>query len=540
MRKFFRKTYFNINGTRLLRRAVLGMKTIGLDSQSLIMVRAGKMIYSGNYNTAAAYLEAIRPKKKRVWLALLYCYYSAYRFEDLVHAYGMMPEAFRKDFKCLYFYFMANINLRRSDEAGEVIRQVLKGRPDKSASEFLIQAYPFAGTVGSEIRMAAAERILPYEPLLAASHFDVVLRCAHVLRDQGHTTEATFLENALRAVSDDDTMRRVNLDLLEAQLHFRDGRYDQQLAAVNRALGRQGVDPVSLKDETVPFTCDNLKASVDAAKSIHGPLVSVLMPAYNSAETLPYALESLRNQSYSNIEVVIVDDASSDETARIAAEFSQADSRFRLISLDRNSGSFVARNIALASATGEFVTNQDADDWAHPQKIAAAVAQLQRNNSAVATWVQHVRCSRARGFRMLEGYIRPDASSLLFRRKPVMEAVGWYDSVRAAGDGEFHLRVQRYFGKKSIRLIGKIVSFVNWSDTSLSGGGVFGIDSDLGIFSPARTQYRRSFGIWHETADRLYMPFPLRARPFPAPDVLLPPEKRDACVAGAGSEELNG
>ena len=103
-----------------------------------------------------------------------------------------------------------------------------------------------------------------------------------------------------------------------------------------------------------------------------------------------------------------------------------------------------------------------------------------------------------------------------------MDKIGWYDSVRAAGDGEFHLRLERSFGRHSIRRIDKLLSFVSWSDASLSGGGVFEIDSELGLFSPARSAYRRAFGLWHETATRLYMPFPLEWRPFPAPEELLP------------------
>jgi glycosyltransferase involved in cell wall biosynthesis len=246
------------------------------------------------------------------------------------------------------------------------------------------------------------------------------------------------------------------------------------------------------------------------------------MPAYNSEGTIGYALESLRKQTYQDIEVIIVDDASTDGTARIAAQFSELDPRFRVIDLKENSGAFVARNVGLAAAVGEYVTNQDADDWAHPQKIATAVGELQQNSSLVATWVEHVRCSSQRGFRALSGYIRPDASSLMFRREPVMHEIGWYDSVRAAGDGEFHLRMERSFGRHSIKQIEKLLSFVRWSDNSLSGGGVFGIDSDLGIFSPSRSSYRRSFGLWHETADHLYIPFPLQVRRFPAPEALRP------------------
>lgn len=313
----------------------------------------------------------------------------------------------------------------------------------------------------------------------------------------------------------------MKLDLYEGQVGFLEGQYERQLAAVNRLLESQGLYPIDLIDADFPFTCENLRAATVAAP-VRGPLVSILMPAYNSAETIGYALESLRKQTYQDIEVIVVDDASSDDTASLVSAFSASDPRFRLVSLEKNSGAFVARNVALAAAMGDYVTNQDADDWAHPQKIASAVAELQRDSSIIATWVEHIRCSQQRGFRALSGYIRPDASSLMFRREPVLQKIGWYDSVRAAGDGEFHLRLERSFGRHSIRQISKILSFVRWSDTSLSGGGVFQIDSELGIFSPARSEYRRSFGLWHETAERLYMPFPLQVRPFPVPEVLRP------------------
>jgi hypothetical protein len=82
--------------------------------------------------------------------------------------------------------------------------------------------------------------------------------------------------------------------------------------------------------------------------------------------------------------------------------------------------------------------------------------------------------------------------------------------------------MERTFGRGSIRRISKLLSFVSWSGTSLSGGGAFQIHSEMGLFSPVRSAYRRSFGLWHETADTLFMPFPLHERPFPIPQELLP------------------
>ncbi|WP_201861021.1 glycosyltransferase family 2 protein [Microvirga soli] len=451
---------------------------------------------------------------------LLNSYFAAHRFDDVVSAYGTMPIKFRGDYLCRHMNLIASANLRQVEVIAETIKEVLSERESIAASEFLSKALPFAEKLGSEIHSAAVQRVVKHASHLAVDHFDTILKCAHDLREKGWEAGALGLERALRHGAG-SARNRMKLDLLDAQIHFWNRRFDLQLAAVNGLLERQGVLPIGLKNMSQPVACENLQATPEPRPTISGPLVSILMPAFNSASTVGYALESLRRQTYQNIEVIVVDDFSDDATADIVMRICAADQRLRLISLEKNSGVFVARNTGLAAARGELVTNQDADDWAHPQKIEVAVSELQRQPSIVATWVEHIRCSDQRGFRALSGYFRPDASSLMYRRVPVMSTIGWYDSVRAAGDGEFHLRMERAFGHNSIQRINKLLSFVSWSDASLSGGGLFQIDNDLGIFSPARSEYRRAFGLWHETTDRLYMPFPLNDRPFPIPESLL-------------------
>jgi len=519
MKHLLRRAIVRLKQNNLLRRAVFRLRAISPDRRTAVLGRAGTLLEAGNFNQAAECLISTEPKTVRAWRALLNALLAAHRFEELVGTYEAMPTEAKRDFDCRYLYLLAAANLKRSDVVRGIIEAVLQEPDSEEASAFLAKAYLFAETSGSVTGREALRRILDHAPFLAASHFDILLKCVHYLRAERKGAESLDLEAALRREARSDR-NRSKIDILDAQIHFGNGRYDLQLAGINAVLARQALDPVSLKDASAPFSCDNLAASSVGAGSVRGPLVSILMPAYNSAQTLSYALESLRNQTYQDVEVIIVDDSSQDDTALIATRFCDADPRFRLIRLERNSGAFVARNTALAAAKGEFVTNQDADDWAHPQKIATAVAELQRNQSAIATWVEHIRCSRERGFRALNGYLRPDASSLMFRRSPVIDRIGWYDSVRAAGDGEFHLRMERAFGRHSIQKIDKLLSFVNWSEATLSGGGAFAIDSEMGLFSPARSAYRRAFGLWHETTERLYMPFPLEARPFPIPDSL--------------------
>lgn len=89
---------------------------------------------------------------------------------------------------------------------------------------------------------------------------------------------------------------------------------------------------------------------------------SIILPVYNMEDYILRALKSLQDQSYDNLEVIIIDDGSSDSSARLIREFIRFDSRFRYFYFE-NGGLGRARNIGLSIATGKFITFLDADDW---------------------------------------------------------------------------------------------------------------------------------------------------------------------------------
>src|SRR6476660_9248867 len=99
-----------------------------------------------------------------------------------------------------------------------------------------------------------------------------------------------------------------------------------------------------------------------------GPLVSALIPAWNAESTLAETLGSAAAQTHRNLEILIVDDGSTDSTAEIAKEFCASDSRARLTS-QKNRGVASARNRAIDESKGEFIAPLDADDLWHAQKI---------------------------------------------------------------------------------------------------------------------------------------------------------------------------
>jgi glycosyltransferase involved in cell wall biosynthesis len=107
------------------------------------------------------------------------------------------------------------------------------------------------------------------------------------------------------------------------------------------------------------------------------PIASIVVPSYNAQATLPETLASLRVQSFQDIEIIIVNDGSTDDTARIAEAASAADPRIRVVT-QLNRGLAGARNSGIAAARGEFVGFCDADDLWHPGKMAAHVAHLRQ------------------------------------------------------------------------------------------------------------------------------------------------------------------
>src|SRR5687768_3539829 len=94
---------------------------------------------------------------------------------------------------------------------------------------------------------------------------------------------------------------------------------------------------------------------------MNGPLVSVVVPAFNAASTLSSTLGSIANQTYRSLDIIVVDDGSTDGTAAIARHFCLSEPRLRVIT-QPNGGVAAARNAGIRSSKGEFVAFMDADD----------------------------------------------------------------------------------------------------------------------------------------------------------------------------------
>ncbi|SUC11881.1 glycosyl transferase family protein [Proteus mirabilis] len=107
-------------------------------------------------------------------------------------------------------------------------------------------------------------------------------------------------------------------------------------------------------------------------------LVSIIMPCFNSEKYISEAIESVLKQTYSNFELIIIDDNSTDSTLKIINSF--RDNRITIISFDENQGAGVARNKGIEVANGRFIAFLDSDDLWSKNKLEAQIKFMLDNN----------------------------------------------------------------------------------------------------------------------------------------------------------------
>jgi glycosyltransferase involved in cell wall biosynthesis len=187
------------------------------------------------------------------------------------------------------------------------------------------------------------------------------------------------------------------------------------------------------------------------------PLVSVVVIAYNCAEFVGHAVASVLEQTWKHLEVIVVDDGSTDRTPDVIRSI--ADPRLRYVR-QKNSGPNAARNEGIRQARGNFIAFLDCDDWWLPAKLEKQLAKANGHPDVglVYSWALRVDTSGAHGDRfdsivegrvldrlLLGNCIAGSASSAMVTRRAV-ETVGTFDeSLHYAEDWEYWIRVASQF-----------------------------------------------------------------------------------------------
>ncbi|AEV88178.1 glycosyl transferase [Actinoplanes sp. SE50] len=266
-----------------------------------------------------------------------------------------------------------------------------------------------------------------------------------------------------------------------------------------------------------------------------GTLISTIVTTYRPEPALLVTIRSLIAQSWPDQEILIVDDGSPDTA--ILDRAAALDPRIRVLRMPVNGGTYLARNAALDAAAGEFVTFQDSDDWSHPLRLERQVAPLLADRGLVAVTSAGMRVT---GDLVITRPGHPhhrtyNLSSLMIRREPALERLGYLDTVRKGADAEYVERARAVFGRPAVQhLGGETLALIR-----LSGGSLSSADQAPGWLHPARQAYLSACQAWHtrivagrEPARRPRTP---QSRAFAAPALLTGtarPETYDLILAG--------
>ncbi|MEO8527477.1 MAG: glycosyltransferase [Pseudolysinimonas sp.] len=291
---------------------------------------------------------------------------------------------------------------------------------------------------------------------------------------------------------------------------------DLWLGAFNQLFRGAGIEPVELMPSG-PTVFDRLTSARLEHRS-GGPLVTVIMTCFEPDESLVTAVRSVIAQSWTNWELLVMDDASPAAHEEVLDRVAAMDPRVRVVRARVNAGTYIRRNDALDIASGEFVTMHDSDDWAHPRRLELQVAALLESPGLVANLSLSVRVTEDLAFAQARGAkLRPAESSILFRRAEALSRIGYYDAVRKAADSEYRLRLEAAFGQQVPLLdTGGPLTLVRYLVQSLSGS-----EFRDGWVHATRVAYRSASWAWHERIRRgaadPYLAHPLSLRPFPVP-----------------------
>lgn len=190
----------------------------------------------------------------------------------------------------------------------------------------------------------------------------------------------------------------------------------------------------------------------------HIPKVGIVMPFYNAQRFLPQAIESIRNQTFTDFELIGINDCSSDNSRSIFIDYAQRDPRLRLFEMPKRSGVAATLNFGLLVSRSEYVARMDADDVSEPRRLEAQVEFLNRNRDilvvgtnfwsmredlSAVTWENWLPSSPEEVKKQLLDYCCIGHPTVMMRRRAV-EIIGGYGTaaeVETVEDYDLWMRI---------------------------------------------------------------------------------------------------
>ena len=367
---------------------------------------------------------------------------------------------------------------------------------------------------GSVTRAYRQHIVLEVEALLRLGRaYEAKHIVEHAIQSLGEVPELCFCAANAAAFSKDLSQHEID------QL---------RLDWLSKPLVSAGLAPLKLKDSSKPLSLDNVTAAtVPTDCSADRPKITVLMAAFNAAETIATAMNSILQQTWANLELVTVDDGSSDGTWSIIQSFAARDPRVVVVRQQENRGAYASRNVALRHATGDFVTVHDSDDWSHPQKLALQADALLSSDSVANTTKQVLVHPCLRVHVMPSGAIIRNCYPSLMMRRAVVLGLGGWDECRMGADDELWKRLLlKYPASSRVIFENSPISLHLLRAQSLTSQSSIGKST---IRYGARRQYIEAYRHWHRLEMTKAVPnFRLGpdARRFPIPGICQPGPQR--------------
>lgn len=342
-----------------------------------------------------------------------------------------------------------------------------------------VKIYDFLRELYGEVQFSEQRRLLYIESLAEAGEYERASQLAEV-----------------HAIGEIAPLQPELLALQHTRLSASVSNWLEQL---NNLYEKLELTQVRFIDDDAKPLFDRLAAEKRAR--IDGLKVSIIMPTFSPGPEIETAIRSLLEQTWENLEIIIVDDGSPSEFQSVFSRLKRLDPRIQILHQTGNAGAYVARNAGLTHATGELITTADDDDWSHPDKIALQASALLNNPHIVATTSAHIRTTETLKFRRVNSsahFLQMNYSSLMFRRQVVSEIGGW-DTVNRGADSEFFTRVNEYYGSdRVLRINDRPLAFSRLSEGSLTSGEMY-----RGYIGTPRVMYLWAIRQWRWDLGKL-------------------------------------
>jgi len=260
---------------------------------------------------------------------------------------------------------------------------------------------------------------------------------------------------------------------VQARELYRQGKFKQAEALYEEFVKEypdfaQAYTPETLDEPPVdvavdgeePTTLDDLyqqvsdaSAEIDWTQLEEAPLVTVVMTAYNVEDYVEAAITSVIRQTWRNLEVVVVDDCSTDKTNDVLARLARVHRNLTHLRLNTNLGTYYAKNVGITRAKGRYIFFHDSDDICHPERIRLSMWHLlQERGVAVRGVTSRVTYPEGRVL-LVNGRVARRGYITLGVARSVFDEIGYFNCTTKAADDEFAHRLTMYLKTKKQRII---------------------------------------------------------------------------------------